>query len=247
MQTPWRFGLIVTGEGERGFLVGLFRSLHTDALCEFTVIRQVGQRSPRKGHRVELRVVGGQGRVPDKDTEQIGLAAYRFLQQEGGDYVILVDDLEYGRSDQAAEVYGRYRAALDSVLGSGSTGLTAHASVHFLVMMLEAYYLADPEAVNATLGTSLAKHAGDVEQIRNPKGRMKQLYPGFDEVADGKELVKALCLDRILADASTCASLRTLVDWCLTAMRVDPSDRYQLRDGRRSDITSSQTDQVRQA
>lgn len=243
MATPWRFGLIVTGEGERGFLPLLFGAVHQDGLCVFEVIRQIGQRNPRTAKPTDLRVVGTSRRVPTKDETDIGLAALSYLQGDG-DFVIVIDDLESARHGQAAAVFQRYRAALDAVLDSGGANLGAHASVHFLVMMLEAYYFADPDAVNSVLGTHLDAPVEDVETIRHPKGRMKDLHAGFDEVSHGERIVRKLRLDRILDNPSTCKSLRTLVDWCLTAMGVEHGNRYRLQDGERWELTKGQAERL---
>ena len=39
--------------------------------------------------------------------------------------------------------------------------------------MLEAYYFADAQAINAVLETSLPDREGDVETIRNPKSNLR--------------------------------------------------------------------------
>jgi len=103
--------------------------------------------------------------IPDKD-EDIGLKARKFLG-EGHDFILLIDDLEHDRAEEAEEVYARYRAALDVMLTP--RGLESRASVHFLVNMLEAYYFADATAVNSVLGTDLEDFDGDVETIPHPK------------------------------------------------------------------------------
>lgn len=81
-QTPcyfFRFGLIVTGKGERDHLPRLFRSLTTTKVCHFEVIRFIGQRSPRSEKR-RLKMVGHGKTIPDKDTEEIGLANQKIFK-----------------------------------------------------------------------------------------------------------------------------------------------------------------------
>ena len=98
-------------------------------------------------HRVKRR------RVPD-------------TLETGNRYVLVIDDLEERRSIDVHQIFDRYRLALDTMLPENQTH---RASVHFLVNMLEVYYLADARAVNAVLGTNLVDCEGDVETIRNPK------------------------------------------------------------------------------
>ena len=81
-------------------------------------------------------MVGTGMRIPDRDAEQIGIPARRFLSSTG-DFVLLVDDLEASRSDEVDAVFDRYRVALDTMLRED---MSAKAAVHFLVNMLEAYY-----------------------------------------------------------------------------------------------------------
>ena len=132
----------------------------------------------------------------------------------GGHYVMLVDDLEFERSEIVAEVFDRYRRALDITL----TADRAHrAAVHFLVNMLEAYYFADAKAVNQVLGTNLEDFNGDVETIRNPKHRLKTVYAAFDEKEHGPLIVRRLDVLHILSRADSCASLRTMFAWAAEA------------------------------
>ena len=158
------FGLIVTGETEELCLPRLLRVLAAQGRCSFQVIRRIGQRSPRSGKRVR-KMVGTGKTIPDKDALEIGLSARHFLAESASRYVLLVDDLEADRATKADKVFGRYRIALDTMLGQ----LAPKAAVHFLVNMVEAYYLADAAAVNQVLGTAVDDHDGDVETIRNPK------------------------------------------------------------------------------
>ena len=126
--------------------------------------------------------------IPDRDAEEIGLPSRRFLSSDDR-YVLLIDDLEEGRSTHIQQIFDRYRLALDTML----TENQAHrASVHFLVNMLEAYYFADAQAVNSVLGTDLVDFEGDVETIPNPKRNLKNLWRGFDEREHGRQIVERL-------------------------------------------------------
>ena len=81
---------------------------------------------------------------------RIHVQNYRALADVADDrFLILVDDLEAGRSDSAQEIFDRYRLALDTILTERKS---RRASVHFLVNMLEAYYF-------ATAGPSIQSNA----------------------------------------------------------------------------------------
>lgn len=175
--------------------------------------------------------------IPDKDAEQIGFPARRYLSRDDT-FVVLVDDLEHERVPQARQVFERYRRALDTMLRPRQ--LDRRASVHFLVKMLEAYYFADADAVNAVLGTDLTGFEGDVETIRNPKAELRNLAPGFRETTDGVEIVRRLDVPHVLSRRDTCASLRVLFAWCWKAMGQPPTARYQLERGAYSIVTGPQ-------
>ena len=213
----WSFvkvGLIVTGETEEDCLPDLFRALAAQGTCHFKVIRRIGQRSPIKSERRQLRMVGTGKTIPDIDASEIGLPAREFMES-GGHCVMLVDDLEFNRSEVAAEVFRRYRLALDTMLMN-----RAHrAAVHFLVNMLEAYYLADAKAVNHVLGTNLEDFNGDVETIPNPNSRIRAVHAAFDKKEHGPLIVRKLDVRHILSRADSCASLRTMFAWAAEATR----------------------------
>ena len=182
----------------------------------------------------------GQGKtIPDKDAEEIGLPARRYLAARDS-FVVLVDDLEHHRAPQAEKVFRRYRDALDTML----LARKHRASVHFFVNMLEAYYFADAAAVNGVLGTRLADYDGDVETIRHPKGDLKSLVPGFDEVRDGEKIVRRLDVPHVLSDSTTCASLRTLFAWCSMAIGLDRHEMYCLERGTYNPITREQIEHL---
>lgn len=220
-----RVGLIVTGETEQQCLPDLFRILTSNATCNFRVIGRVGQRSPRSPKNV-ARMVGSGKKIPDRDADKIGKPAREFLRL-GGDFVILVDDLEASRASQAQAVFERYRRALDVMLGAEA----ARAAVHFLVNMLEAYYFADAKAINGVLGTSLQDFDGDVETITNPKADLKKVYPAFREKEHGPRIVRQLDIAHVLSRPDACASLRTMFIWAVKATRspteVPPGAEYE--------------------
>ncbi len=249
----FHFGLIVTGKGEREHLPKLFRSLMASGICNFQVIQFAGQRSSITSPKRKLKMVGQGKIIPDKDEEQIGLPARRHLNGHPCHFVILIDDLEYDRREQAQPIFDRYQKTLDAVL----TDEQQHrASVHFLVYMLEAYYFAHAEALNAVLDVRppLQDYEGDVEAIRHPKNDLKYLYPGFNEVGDGGKIVARLDIEYVLARPETCASLRTLFAWCVKVLKQYPNqeyresllwvDKYRLDDGILSGITKAQLDNI---
>lgn len=235
----FRFGLIVTGDTEEHCLPDLFRILASHGNCSFTVIRRIGQRSPIRSAKRKRMMVGTGKRIPDRDAEQIGFPARRFLS-DTGDFVILVDDLESSRSREVDEVFDRYRSALDTILRDS---MSPKAAVHFLVNMLEAYYFADARAVNQVLGTDLEDFDGDVETIRHPKNRLRSIHPGFDEKEHGRLIVKALNVPHVLAHEERCASLRTMFAWASVAVGATA----WLPEGRLRETTKGQIDAVRES
>ena len=239
----WRFvqfGLIVTGEGEKEFLPALFRSLAATGRCSFRVIRRIDQRSPIRSPRRRLRMLGTGKQIPDRDAEEIGLPARRFLSSDHR-YVLLIDDLEADRSSDVQQVFNRYRLAFETMLPEHQA---RRASVHFLVNMLEAYYFADTQAVNAILGTNLSDFEGDVETIRNPKRKLKRLCPGFDEREHGRPIVERLNVLHVLSRADTCCSLRTIFAWVYAAIEEPDGEIRPLLDGCHNETTRGQIDML---
>ncbi|MCY4341679.1 MAG: hypothetical protein OXE48_10015 [Gammaproteobacteria bacterium] len=208
-----QFGLIVTGETEQRCLADLFRILASQSNCSFKVIRRIAQRSPITSEKRIQKMVGTGKKIPDRDAEQIGFPAWDFLCS-GGRFVILVDDLEASRAEKADAVFGRYREALDTVLGDS---MSARAAVHFLANMLEAYYFGDARAVNEVLGTDLEDFDGDVETIKHPKNDLKSLCARFNEKEHGPMIVKRLDVQHVLAQRERCAFLRTMFKWASVA------------------------------
>jgi hypothetical protein len=248
LAVPWkvyRFGLLVTGKGESLFLDRLFRSLCERmaetgrGVCEFRILAKVEQLTPRTSAKRRLPMPGQDRRIPTRD-EEAALRALAFLRQ-GGDFALLVDDLEGARRDQVAAVYARYREAFDHVL---PVQLRCRASVHFLVNMLEAYYFADARAINAVLGTDWTDHEGDVETIGHPKNELKNRLGAFDQVEHGEQIVRRLDVPHVLSRPDTCASLRTLFGWCWRALGWPAGEEYQLDNGCYFDVTRAQIEQL---
>lgn len=240
----FHFGLIVTGEGEEQHLPKLFRSLATTGVCTFKVITRIGQRNPITSPSKTARMVGSGKIIPNKDAEKIGLPARRFLNSGASYCVIVIDDLEYDRREIARDVFIRYRAALDAFL---TFEQRSRAAVHFLVYMLEAYYFADANAINTILHLDLEDYAGDVETIHHPKGELKRLYGGFDEVEHGGQILEHLNVEHVLSCPDTCASLRTMFAWCAQILSVSPfcdystlAEKFHFQQGRLSDVTAGQ-------
>ncbi|MEM9906005.1 MAG: hypothetical protein AAF921_13380 [Cyanobacteria bacterium P01_D01_bin.44] len=232
----FKFGLLVTGETEEEHISKLFKPLAALGICSFEVIRRLDQRSPVTSPKRQLKMVGNGKIIPDKDAQDIGFPARNYLAQNPCSYVILIDDLEHDRRGIAAQIFDRYRQALDIILLSNK----ARASVHFLVNMLEAYYFANASAINSVLGTSLSDYEGDVETIRHPKNDLKGISSGFDEKYHGGQILDCLDVTHALSRPDTCSSLRTLFLWCLNALKKSPvftsiepniSQNYCLVDG----------------
>lgn len=239
----FRFGLIVTGDTEKEHLPKLFKSLMTIGICHFEVLRKIEQRSPKTSSGQNPTVVGVNQAIETKDELEIGLPALGYVRRSGCHFVLLIDDLEYSRRNQALEVFNLYRTVLDTILNS----LKHRASVHFLVNTLEAYYFGDAQAINTVLGTSLLDHEDDVETIRNPKGDLRAEYQGFREIDDGGKILDRIDIEPPLSRPGTCAALRTLFAWCVKALETysdhncaDFYEKYNLHDGKLSEITGTQ-------
>jgi len=232
-QTPaWTFrtfGLFVTGKGEEEFATSLFRNLMESGDCTFTIRARVGQRSPITSEKRLLKMVGEGKTIPNRDAEEIGLPARRFLDSNPSCFVILIDDLEDARRQNHEAIFSRYKKIFDTFLSSETR---PRASVHFFVNMLEAYYFADVDALNSVLNMSLSEFEGDVEEIRHPKNELRKLTGNlFDEKRHGRLIVHQLNLTRVLSNGSTCRSLRSLIKWCIAALRQSYSEKYSLLSG----------------
>ena len=241
----WQIGLIVTGKGEESGIAKLFRSLSSSGLCSFKVFSRIGQRSQITSPKRTQKMVGCGKTIPDRDAEDIGLPARKYLQAADGRFVIVLDDLEWDRHSQVQGVFARYRTALDTILATGAQ--RSRASVHFLVMMLEAYFFADSQATNGVLGLALVDYPGDVEQIQHPKNDLKDCCKGkgkgYREVEHGAAIIGKLDVGHILARQDCCAYLRTLFNWCLAKLASHPSARdMELKPypGREAAVTKNQ-------
>jgi hypothetical protein len=182
-------------------------------------------------------MVGKGQKITDKDQDEIGGPARRYLSHKDT-FVILVDDLEGDRATVSGNIFRRYRDVLDTMLGPHKH----RASVHFLVNMLEAYYFADAQALNAVLGTDWTDFEGDVESIRHPKNELKHHVRGFDEIEHGRQIMARLDVPHVLSRLDTCASLRTLFGWCSKALGELPTSLYQLVEGVYHPLTREQLD-----
>jgi len=65
------------------------------------------------------------------------------------------------------------------------------------------------------LDPPLSDWPGDVEKIPNPKSEIKERYPGFNEVEDGRKILDRIDIEYVLSQPDTCAWLRTLFAWCV--------------------------------
>lgn len=241
-----RFGLIVTGDGEAAFLPRLFRSIMTAANCTFVVIRKSEQLSPITSKKRLIKMVGTGEVIPSVDEAQYGIPARRFLQEHTNSFVLVIDDLEGSRIEQVAEVFNRYRLALNQMLDP--LGIADRAAVHFLVNMLEAYYFGHCDAPNVAAGATILDqdHPGDVESIRHPKNQLKQLWNGFDEVQHGSAILDKLDVNHVLQYDDRCCWLRTLFHWCIS--RIPSASvwddklpcQFRLQGGCRKKLTEDQ-------
>ncbi|MCX7046780.1 MAG: DUF4276 family protein [Candidatus Sumerlaeota bacterium] len=231
-----RFFLIVTGKTEESHLPDLFRSLHASQSCLFKVLRRIQQSSPKSPKR-NISVVGRKNEPPPKILKEISLPVRKQLRSFPECFIILIDDLEHNRRGQIQAVFDHYHEAMTHLLNDSQK---RNVSVHFLVPMLEAYFLADAKAVNQALGTTIQDYAGDVEDIRNPKGEIKDVFPTYQEIEDGGKILQALDAAHVLSRAETCAYLRTLFAWCIRKMGGQFTDQYRLKDGKYAEITRTQ-------
>ncbi|HZL36330.1 MAG TPA: hypothetical protein VFC78_13510 [Tepidisphaeraceae bacterium] len=131
---------------------------------------------------------------------------------------MVVDDLD---GDMPQPVFQRYRGAVDGILRK--PGFDSRAAVHFLVSMVEAYYFAHSQAVNNVAGRNVLEsdHPTDVEMIRHPKGKLKQLWPDFRERVHGQQIIRILDLSHVLHRPTECCWLRALIAWCVDRIRQE--------------------------
>lgn len=250
---PKEFGLIVTGKSEKSHIENLFRELSARGYCFFQSIHIIQQLSPITSRkRKQPSIVGTANSLPARDQE-LALRARRFLRKKSCRYVIVIDDLERKRVDQANDVYQHYRTALDNekIL---SPQERQRSAVHFLVNMLEAYFFADPQAVNKALKPAilLQELDGDVEKIGNPKAVLKEHCKKYREIQDSGKVLNTISLTRVLENPECCKSLRTLVAWCIAALKpvlqeaehAELIEQFKVRKESLSPLTSKQIDMV---
>jgi len=243
-------GLLVTGDAEVKCLPALLGgplSVATDRRCTVQTIAKVEPLRPRgQRKRQRARVVGTRKAAPTRDDE-LAFKARRHLDAHTDGFVILVDDEERTANETFEDrphveaVYQRYRDAFDRVLGARRD----RVAVQFLRAMLEAYYFTAPDTVRAVLGVECPACPEDVEDIRHPKGDLKAACrPNgrkFHEKDDGAAIIGGLNLEAVLADPATCASLRSLVAWCVKAvLGGHPTDVIGWRGGCIDRITGRQ-------
>lgn len=243
-------GLLVTGDAEADCLptlLGGALAVATGGRCTVRTIAKVQQlRARHSGARERPRVVGTTKALPTRDDE-IAFKARRYITAHPDGFVVLVDDEEHRAHERldgrpANELdYARYRDAFDRVLGDRS----ARVAVHVLRSMLEAYYFTAPDTVAAVLGVPCPSGPLDVETIRHPKGDLKAACRAigrkFHEKDDGAAIIAQLDLEAILAAPHACASLRSLVAWCVKAvLGGTPTDVIGWRGGCIDRVTGPQ-------
>ncbi len=244
------FALIVTGIGEERHLPKLFQVLTKTGLCHFQVLCRVGQRGPITSQKQQLKMVGSNKKITNRDEEEIGLPSRRYISDDSCRFVLLIDDLESDRRNIARDVFNRYKNIFTTLMDESQQ---RRASVHFLVNMLEAYYFAHVETVNSVLNADIfdRDYEGDVEDIEHPKSTLKIKYRNFDEVEHGGTILDFLDIEHVLSRPDTCASLRTLFAWCVKAISKIPhssyfqmQEKFCLQNGVLSDITRNQLDKM---
>lgn len=113
MSNGWsffKFGLIVTGDGERDFAPRLFKDLASTGKCTFVILRQTGQRNPISAKK-QLAYIKTGKKIPDKDAEIICMAR-GWLLTDPSRRVIWLDDLESSQRQNAHSKFQRLRQAL---------------------------------------------------------------------------------------------------------------------------------------
>lgn len=243
-----RLRFFVTGKGEAIFLKDFFSQLayFNSGVLIIDTSRDFPQLSVRGSTK---RYVSDKYESKKGPLSRVELAAENrirpWLTMSGNHLAILIDDLESSRRSFASSQYTFYREAIDQQL-DGVGNLKDRFSVHFFVNMVEAYFFADHQSVNGVCGTSLDEHPGDVENIRHPKNRLKELVSNlsrgsqFHEVRDGQAIAKKLNLAKVLDNPEHCRALRALVAWIWEAIGQERGEEYQLQNGRYWDVTVSQ-------
>lgn len=234
-----KFGLLVTGKGEEQHLPKLFKELSATGWCAFRIVRRVSQLSVRQVNIEPLKELGVPKKIPKKHAEQIGLTSRRWLQDGLVDYIILVDDIESSRRSQIDLVYKNYIAIFDKELGN----YRKNASVHFFVNMIEAYFFADSNSINSVFNKAIVDDSDDVEDIKNPKVKLKSIVGQYHEIDDLGRLLNSLSVGHVLSKPDTCGYLRVLFAWCIKVANLH-MNKYCLQDGILGDATKQQLSQV---
>ncbi len=245
----FKFILFVTGQGEKEHLPKMFSSLSQSGICTFKVCEFVGQRRPITSPDRKVRMIRTGKKIPDKDLQKIGFPARKYIDEDRCNRVILIDDLEEDSKNEADEKFSRYRDAFDLALNDKK----GRASVHFLVNMLEAYFFADPDALNKALKLEppVDKYDGDVETIRHPKNRLKKIFSDYRETEHPGLILDSLNLDIVLENPQYCSSLRTCIKWIVDQLKNYPNsqeleallefeERFNLKIGELYRVTSNQ-------
>lgn len=252
MQEGLTFKLFVTGHSEQDALHLMFKSLSFNGPFNFIKGQRIVYlpKSPktkqkRTTNESKSQKVTQTSQILAPNDEFIALRVRGELQAAQNILVIIIDDLEYDRKDKATELFSSYRNAIETVVPD--IQMRRRVSIHFLVMMLEAYYFADVQAINKALGTNIPRdYAGDVESIRNPYSEIKQIFRNFDKREDGAKIIPRLNIEHILSNPKTCASLRTLFAWCVEAILdfypefQNEFPNYHLEDGIQYAVTNGQ-------
>ena len=183
----------------------------------------------------------GKGKPLSSKQEDFALKIRGFLEQSPANLALVTDDLE-DRTPMHNAVFATYREPLDRILSP--RGLQNRASVHFLVPMIEAYFLADATAVNEAFELAIDEPEGDPEEIRGAKGKLKKhcqvAGANYNERTTGEVLAGRIDLEKILDNPDYCVSLRCLVKWCSRRSGEPDGDRFQLLNGKVSEVTAVQ-------
>ena len=104
------------------------------------------------------------------------------------DLFSVIDDLEHERRPQAAEVFARYRMALDDAAPVAAASSQRSCRPFSRKHARACTDFAHAQSVNYVAQRTIlpGDHEDDVETIPRPKARMKAIWKGFDEVKHGR-------------------------------------------------------------
>lgn len=212
-----RFQIYVSGRGEEIGITDFFRELISTGSCVFVgkpkFFKQIAPKSnqSKRLDRAKPTITGTTKPAPDKRIEHFGLPTRSFLSADKANRVLLIDDLEdHDPKDKLLLLRSYFDPVLDDFQKK-------RVGIFFLVPMVEAYFLADFQAINKICGTNFKQFQGDPELV-GKKGNIKSEFLEYNEVAHAPEIMKQICLKTVLSNPSTCCWLRSLVDWCLEQM-----------------------------